>query len=70
MAENLKGTIRVQVSQNVTLENLHSMLDRIVGVCGCRTCGLGGVDLHLTGEPVELQEVAKLPGVQSVSFGQ
>lgn len=70
MAENLKGTIKVQVSHNVTLENLHSLIDRIVAVGGCRTCGLGGIDLHLTGQPVELQEVAKIPGVQSVSFGQ
>ena len=69
MAENLKGTIKIRVSQNVSLENLHSLIDRIVGISGCRTCGLGGIDLHLSGDPVELQEVAKLPGVQSVSFG-
>jgi hypothetical protein len=69
MAETLKGTVRIRVTQNVTLENLHHMLDRIVGISGCRTCGLGGIDLHLSGDPVELQEVAKLPGVQSVSFG-
>ena len=70
MAENLRGTVRVRVSQNVTLENLHNLIDRIVGISGCRTCGLGGIDLHLTGDPVELQELTKLPGVQSVTFGQ
>ena len=69
MAENIKGTVRIRVSQNVTLETLHTMIDRIVGISGCRTCGLGGIDLHLTGDPVELQEIAKLPGVQSVGFG-
>lgn len=69
MAENVKGTIRIRVNQNVTIENLHKIIDGIVGISGCRTCGLGGIDLHLSGDPVELQEVAKLPGVKSVSFG-
>lgn len=67
---NAKSTVKIRVSEKVTLENLHSMIDRIVGICGCRTCGLGGVDLHLTGDPVEFQEIAKLPGVQSVAFGE
>ena len=69
MAENFKGTVRIRVTQNVKVENLHHMIDQIVGLSGCRTCGLGGIDLHLSGDPVELQEVAKLPGVQAVSFG-
>lgn len=65
----LKGTINIRVSENVTLENLHNIINGIVGISGCRTCGLLGVDLRLSGDPVELQQVAKLPGVQSVSFG-
>ena len=32
---------------------------------GCRTCGLMGVDLRITGDPAELQELTKLPGVKS-----
>ncbi len=68
-AAGLKGTIHVRVSENVTLENLHSIINGIVGISGCRTCGLLGVDLRLSGDPVELQQVTKLPGVQSVSFG-
>lgn len=69
MAEPLKGTVKIRVSHNVTLENLHGLIDRIVGISGCRTCGLAGIDLHLSGDPAELQDVAKLPGVQSVTFG-
>ena len=69
MAENLRGTIRVRVTPHVTLENLHSILERIGGMSGCRACGLAGIDLHLTGDPVELQELTKVAGVQSVSFG-
>jgi hypothetical protein len=69
MAENLRGTIRVRVAQNVSLENLHGLLKRIVGIAGCTGCGLLGVDLHLTGDPVELQELTKVPGVQAVEYG-
>jgi len=67
---NVKRTVKIRVSEKVTLENLHNLLDRIVGISGCRACGLLGVDLHLTGDPVEWQEISKLPGVQSVNLGE
>ncbi len=67
-AASLKGNIKIRVTQNVTLENLHSIIDNIVGMTGCRTCGLLGVDLQLGGDPVEFQQITKLPGVQSASF--
>jgi len=67
-AASLKGTINVRVTENVTLENLHNIINHIAGMTGCRTCGLLGVDLRLGGDPVELQQVAKLPGVQSAGF--
>jgi len=66
----LQGTVHIHVNENVTLENLQSIIGRIVGMTGCRTCGLMGVDLRLTGDPVELQEVTKLAGVKSVTFGE
>jgi microsomal dipeptidase-like Zn-dependent dipeptidase len=67
-AATLKGTVNVRVNENVTLENLHNIVNHIVGMTGCRACGLLGVDLILGGDPAELQQVAKLPGVQSTSF--
>lgn len=67
-AASLKGTVNVRVNENVTLENLHNIVNHIVGMTGCRTCGLLGVDLILGGDPAELQQVNKLPGVQSTSF--
>jgi hypothetical protein len=67
---NVKHTVKVRVSEKVTLENLHTLLDRIVGISGCRACGLLGVDLHLTGDPVEWQEIKKLTGFQSVNLGE
>jgi hypothetical protein len=66
----LQGKVQIHVSQNVTLENLQAILAQIAGMTGCRTCGILGVDLQLTGDPVELQQIAKLPGVQTVSFGE
>ena len=72
MAENahLQGTIHVRVTENVTLDNLQQIVAHIVGMTGCRTCGIMGIDLRLSGDPVELQRVAKLPGVKTVEFGQ
>jgi hypothetical protein len=62
-----KGTIRIRVTENVTLENITGLIGRIGGLYGCTTCGLLGIDLQLLGGgPVEFQELARLPGVKSV----
>jgi hypothetical protein len=66
---NLRGTVHIQVTPNVTLEHLNSIVSTIGGLCGCRTCGILGIDLRISGDPVESQQIASLPGVKSVSFG-
>jgi hypothetical protein len=65
----LQGAIHVTVKENVSLEQLQAIVASIVGHSGCRTCGILGIDLRLSGEPVEATQIAKLPGVQSVGFG-
>jgi hypothetical protein len=65
----LRGSVHVNVVENISLENLQSIVARIAGMSGCRTCGIMGVDLRLTGDPVESHELVKLPGVKSVGFG-
>jgi hypothetical protein len=67
---NLQGTVHIRVTENVTLENLQGILAHIVGMTGCRTCGIMGVDLRLTGDPAESQQIMKLTGVRSASFGE
>ena len=66
---NLRGGVHIRVAEKVTLEHLHSIIDQIAGLCGCRACGLLGIDLRLVGDPVEAGQITKLPGVKSVSFG-
>jgi hypothetical protein len=73
MAEHqtkLQGVIKIHVKENVNLEQLHGLIAHIGGLAGCPTCGLLGIDLRLSGDPVELQQITKLPGVQSASFGE
>ena len=66
----LQGRVRVRVSGSVTLENLNKIVAQVGGMAGCTHCGLLGVDLILSGDPVEAQHLSKLPGVQSVGFGE
>lgn len=68
MAE-LRGSVHIKVAENVSLEHLQGMIVKVVGMTGCRTCGIMGVDLRLSGDPVEAQDLSKLPGVKSVGFG-
>jgi hypothetical protein len=66
----LRGRVHVRVSGNITLENLNRIVAQVGGLAGCTHCGILGIDLILSGDPVESQQLSKLQGVQSVSFGQ
>jgi hypothetical protein len=73
MAENhakLQGVVKIRVKEDVTLDQLHALLGHIGGLCGCETCGLMGIDLQLSGDPVAFRQIAKLPGVKAASFGE
>lgn len=65
----LRGAVHVTVRENISLEQLHEIIATITGMAGCRACGILGIDLRLTGDPVEANQITKLPGVQSVGFG-
>ena len=65
----LRGTVRINVVEKVTLDHLHSLIDEISRLSGCHACGLLGIDLRLIGDPIEAWQITKLPGVKSVSFG-
>ena len=66
----LKGVISVRVNEKVTLDNLNAIVARVAGISGCTHCGLLGIDLRLTGDPVEASLLKGLPGVLSVGFGE
>jgi hypothetical protein len=66
----LQGIVKVRVKQDVNLEQLHSLIDHIAGMTGCRTCGIMGVDVRLSGDPAELEQIANLPAVRSASIGE
>jgi len=69
MSENLRGTVHVRVQEKISLEQLQSLVAKIAGMSGCLHCGLLGVDLRLSGDPVEATQIATLPGVKNVSVG-
>jgi len=66
---NLRGAVHIRVAEKVTLDHLHTIIDQIAGLSGCRACGLLGIDLRLMGDPVEAADIVKLPGVKSATFG-
>lgn len=69
MAEPLRGIVRARVTKSVTIPTIMQLVEHVGGLAGCRTCGLMGIDLQITGEPVESPQMPTLPGVTSVSFG-
>lgn len=61
-----RPTVRVNLAKSVDLAQLNTIIGSIGGRYGCRTCGLLGFDLTLSGDPEEFGEAGSLPGVQSV----
>jgi hypothetical protein len=63
-----RTAVKVTLKENVSLDQLTKIISGIGGRYGCRTCGLMGVDLQLSGDPGDLPEIASLPGVKSASL--
>jgi hypothetical protein len=63
-----RASVKVTLKENVSLDQLTKIISGIGGRYGCRTCGLMGVDLQLSGDPGDLPEIASLPGVKSASL--
>lgn len=75
MAAAPRPTVRVQVTHGIELKNLATLIERVVGPTGCRTCGLGGFDLSFVVDPDPTLAIQKelhgAPGFEgaTVSFG-
>lgn len=63
-----KAKVQVRLTANVNVDTIAAIVKSIGGRYGCTTCGLAGIDLRLTGDPVEAAEFTKLAGVQAISF--
>ena len=57
--------IEVRLTPEANLKTLTDVISTIGGRYGCRTCGLAGIDLELSGQPVEDEELSKVSGVRS-----
>lgn len=62
-----RSTINVHLRESVDVDVISKIVATIGNYYGCRACGLLGIDLRLTGDPVEFKELANLPGVRSIS---
>ncbi|HTA11951.1 MAG TPA: hypothetical protein VK765_00920 [Solirubrobacteraceae bacterium] len=54
----------VVVEPGIKPEEITNLLFRIGGIYGCETCGLLGVDVHLTGQ--QLEQLEGMSSVRSV----
>jgi hypothetical protein len=63
-----RTTVRVNLQSDVNVESLNEIISTITGRYGCRTCGLMGIDLYLSGDPGDLSQIQGLSGVQSVAL--
>jgi hypothetical protein len=39
------GTVRLVVEEGINAKSLHQVIDRVINLHGCTTCGLGGIDV-------------------------
>ncbi len=62
-----KAVLHLTASPKVTLEDLKLVLERAVGIGGCLTCGLLGIDLHFHGGDPILEKL-HVPNIGGVSI--
>jgi len=63
------GTVQVTVGNEVSLKDLQALIERIVDLNGCRTCGLNGIDIHLRQiDPVIFDRFADIEAVRDVTL--
>jgi hypothetical protein len=67
LAPSASSKIHITVNQKVTLDTLNALMGRISNLTGCLACGLLGIDLRITGDPVEAKQF-QMPGVISARF--
>jgi hypothetical protein len=67
----LGRTIDVVVTHGVDAKNLHELLDRVIGLYGCPSCGFQGIDdftIRVV-NPMLTEKLGKIEGVQAISAG-
>jgi hypothetical protein len=65
MSTGTHTTVNVHLQPKVTVEAISNIISTIGGRYGCRTCGLMGVDLHLTGDAGDPYELANVAGIKN-----
>jgi hypothetical protein len=65
MSSPSRTTVNVHLQPKVTVEAISNIISTIGGRYGCRTCGLMGIDLHLTGDTGDPYELASVEGVKN-----
>ena len=66
--KRLTGSVQLAFRDRVNVKDVHAAIDRILGIAGCPTCGLLGLDLHLHSQPVALDRFRDIKGVMGVGI--
>ena len=62
------GTLQVTVSEKVNVDELSQIIARISDLNGCRTCGLGGIDVLFRGIDPIAERFADIAAVRDVTM--
>lgn len=61
-----RNTYKVHLKPEVSVQDIHSIIERILNQTGCRTCGLVGIDLSFFGGDPAAQLLKGVNGVENV----
>ncbi|MDQ2834363.1 MAG: hypothetical protein M3Y50_11570 [Acidobacteriota bacterium] len=64
-----RANISIRLASHANLETITKIVESIGGRYGCTTCGLAGIDVRLSGDPVEFEQFSQIAGVKSVNVG-
>ena len=65
------GSVTVITQAGVSLKSLHEVITQVVGLHGCTTCGLGGIDFRIIPEEEFVAEkISGIEGIRTVVVGR
>jgi hypothetical protein len=68
MDTDLQGTVQLKLEEGIDRDSLMEVLDRVLELHGCSSCGLAGLDLEIRSQPRLQEKFGDLGGVIDVSL--
>ena len=62
------GTVQFVIEEGIKVESLHNIIDRVINLHGCTSCGLSGLDIRFKLRDNIFDQFEKIEGLVDVNI--